>query len=404
MRKIATDFQIFLPTYIPTSTTGYLAQKSGAYYLASGDTLSYHNGVAFSAADTAAGLGLTVAGTIDDSDNGINLNGTAAIGDTIHVTSAGVVKGTSVGIEVIGANDTIVNNGLVKSASISIGIEGPGQTLTNNGSLVGGVATAGDGTVIYNHGTIVGLDGVLSNVASGETLKFFNSGSITGSAFAYFSAQGGADEVHNSGTMNGDVVLGSGQDVFANSGGTVDGKIFGGGGDDMFIIDDKSLKIVENANEGWDTEKSSVSFTVAENVEEGMLLGKQDLAMTGSSGNDLLYGNKGDNHIAGDLGQDHIVAGTGNDTLTGGVKGASGDGSQDIFIFGPHSGSDIITDFEAGTDKINLGAHGGFGSYADLKSHIHQMGSDVVIDLTDGDKITVQDMQKADLHAGDFIF
>jgi hypothetical protein len=32
------------------------------------------------------------------------------------------------------------------------------------------------------------------------------------------------------------------------------------------------------------------------------------------------------------------------------------------------------------------------------------VGNDVVIDLTDGDKITLLDTHKADLHAGDFSF
>jgi Ca2+-binding RTX toxin-like protein len=419
MQKIVTDFPIIFPTYIPTSTTGYIAQKSEAYLLADGDTLSNPGALAFTATDTAEALELTVAGTIHDSNFGIYLDD-VTVGDNIYVAKSGMVNGDGYGMNIGGSDNTILNDGLVTSASSAIGINGIGEKIVNNGSLEGEndacvEASAGYGNIIHNRGTMVGTVGIAVDSKPGETLKFINDGALKASGVlhnAYFSDGGGSDLIRNSGHIGGNVTLGDGKDFFLNHGGIVSGSIIGGAGADTFVIDDKSLKIVENPNEGFDTEKSSASFTLAENVEEGVLRGIQDLAMSGNSGANILYGNKGDNHIAGSFGKDIITGGAGDDTLTGGAKGAWGDGSQDLFIFKQHCGSDVITDFEAGVDRIALGDrngnHGGgfsfFDSYAELKSHMHQEGNDVIIDLTGADTLTLQDMQKADLHAADFGF
>jgi Ca2+-binding RTX toxin-like protein len=451
MKKPMNDFQNALPVLIASSTTGYVADTPDDYYLMDGETLSKKNDAAFTATDAAAGLGLTVVGTINQSNVGIYLTGDAAVGDHIYVNSAGSVFGDADGMLIDGKNDRLVNDGQVTSGSDAIHIEGTGHRITNNGTAEGdfvGIYAAGDDIVIHNNGTIDGVKGIIASSASGETLKFFNTGQLTASGAAqisndaftgglgtenvvntgqidgniileegndHFTNKGGAltgwvaggdgaDTVFNSGQISGDVDLGTGNDVFTNHGGAVSGTIYGGKGADIYVIDDNALNIVEGVGQGFDIEKSSVSFTMANNVEEGILLGKQNLFLTGTSANEALIGNQGDNHIVGGSGKDQITGGAGDDTLTGGGKAAHGDGSRDVFIFKAHSGSDIITDFEAGTDEIDLADHGGFGSYDALKSHIHQTGNDVVIDLTDGDKITLQDMHKADLHPGDFIF
>ncbi|MGC9503805.1 peptidoglycan DD-metalloendopeptidase family protein [Baaleninema sp.] len=76
----------------------------------------------------------------------------------------------------------------------------------------------------------------------------------------------------------------------------------------------------------------------------------------GNSGNDTLFGGKdadsleggaGDDRILGDLGDDTLSGGAGLDTLTGG-------GGIDAFQLAQGEGSDIITDFESGSDKVLL--------------------------------------------------
>jgi Ca2+-binding RTX toxin-like protein len=74
--------------------------------------------------------------------------------------------------------------------------------------------------------------------------------------------------------------------------------------------------------------------------------------LTGSQFNDTLTGTTGANAIIGGAGDDKITGGGGADTLTGGAD-------ADLFIFKVAADSaptapDVVTDFVAGTDKIDL--------------------------------------------------
>jgi Ca2+-binding RTX toxin-like protein len=68
----------------------------------------------------------------------------------------------------------------------------------------------------------------------------------------------------------------------------------------------------------------------------------------GQAGDDALYGGKGKDTLNGNRGDDYLVGGIGNDVLTGG-KG------NDQFVFrNVNESGDIIRDFVAGDDLINL--------------------------------------------------
>jgi Ca2+-binding RTX toxin-like protein len=78
-------------------------------------------------------------------------------------------------------------------------------------------------------------------------------------------------------------------------------------------------------------------------------LSGEDIIRSGG-GNDQVNGNSGnkdDDIITGSTGDDLLSGDRGNDTLTG------GDGS-DIFQFRTGDGSDIITDFTSGEDKLRI--------------------------------------------------
>lgn len=75
-------------------------------------------------------------------------------------------------------------------------------------------------------------------------------------------------------------------------------------------------------------------------------------ALSGGAGNDSLLGGSGRDVLSGEAGRDTLIGGHGRDLLTG------GDGA-DRFVFMPGSGGrDLITDFEAGMDRIDLSAFG----------------------------------------------
>ncbi len=71
--------------------------------------------------------------------------------------------------------------------------------------------------------------------------------------------------------------------------------------------------------------------------------------LIGSPVNDFISGNNLDNVINGGPGADTIIGSKGADTLTGGL-------GPDIFVYAIGDGSDRITDFTDGVDKIGLSA------------------------------------------------
>ena len=108
-----------------------------------------------------------------------------------------------------------------------------------------------------------------------------------------------------------------------------------------------------------------------------------DVALTGTSGKDVIFA-------------------TGHtDTLTGGA-------SADQFVFAPETNpsADTITDFKAGEDHIDLRAF----SFVDssniaswLGSHAAASGADTLMSLNSGESITLKNVALASLHASDFI-
>lgn len=82
--------------------------------------------------------------------------------------------------------------------------------------------------------------------------------------------------------------------------------------------------------------------------------------MSGTSGNDTIYGNGGDDGISGGAGHDVIYGGSGNDSINGGAgwDELTGGIGRDTFIFargesGPtYATADVITDFVSVNDDI----------------------------------------------------
>lgn len=83
----------------------------------------------------------------------------------------------------------------------------------------------------------------------------------------------------------------------------------------------------------------------------------------GGSGDDLMAGDGGNDRLWGEAGRDTVTGGLGDDMISGG-SGAdvlSGDAGADRFVFVPGDSGlararDLITDFEAGVDRIDLSA------------------------------------------------
>jgi Ca2+-binding RTX toxin-like protein len=124
--------------------------------------------------------------------------------------------------------------------------------------------------------------------------------------------------------------------------------------------------------------------------------------LEGGAGPDLLYGGGGaDMLVAGD-GVDHLFGGSGDDRLQGGagddvLKGGAG---RDVFLVGEaRSGRDTILDFRPGEDVLSVPA--ALGSAAKvLATAVADGQGNTVLDLGDGNSVTLLDIDPATLGAG----
>jgi Ca2+-binding RTX toxin-like protein len=119
------------------------------------------------------------------------------------------------------------------------------------------------------------------------------------------------------GNYEDDIIYGyEGLDVLKGEGGN--DKMYGGLHNDTYYVQDAGDQVFEAASEGNDTVYSSISYTLALNVEKLILTGTTHINGTGNFANNELYGNQGDNTLNGQFGHDDMNGGYGNDTVIGG--------------------------------------------------------------------------------------
>ncbi|MBP2233286.1 VCBS repeat-containing protein [Azospirillum agricola] len=150
---------------------------------------------------------------------------------------------------------------------------------------------------------------------------------------------------------------GAGNDTLA--GGLGLDTLVGGAGNDLYLIDDAGDIVIENADEGIDEVRTSLSaFTLAPNVEVLTYTGTGDFAGTGSAGNDTLRGGAGDDTLAGAAGNDSLDGGAGADLLDGGSGNDTLDGGlgADTLIGG--DSNDLYIVDEAGDLVVELAGEG----------------------------------------------
>ncbi len=183
------------------------------------------------------------------------------------------------------------------------------------GALLGDTLTGGAGDDVYEIANPLdqiveavgdGADTVLTSLAAYtlgdnvENLTYTGSGSFTGVG----------NDLDN-------VIQGRGADTLA--GGLGFDTLIGGAGNDLYRIDDVADLVVENAGEGVDEVRTSLSaFTLAPNVEALTYTGAGDFNGVGGAGNDTLHGGGGADTLVGAAGNDSLDGGAGADVLDGG--------------------------------------------------------------------------------------
>ena len=159
-----------------------------------------------------------------------------------------------------------------------------------------------------------------------ENLTLTGSSAINGTGNALGNALTGNSAAN---TLTG----GAGDDTL--DGGAGADKLIGGAGNDVYIVDNTSDAITENAGEGADSVKSSVSCTLASNVENLILTGSAAINGTGNILSNVLTGNDAANTLDGGSGADTMAGGVGNDTYIV-------DNVGDVVIENANEGTDIV--------------------------------------------------------------
>ena len=89
--------------------------------------------------------------------------------------------------------------------------------------------------------------------------------------------------------------------------------LLGGDGDDTYIVDNAGDTVTENAGEGTDIVRSSVTFTLGANLERLILTGNSAINGTGNALANVIEGNAAANVIDGGAGADVMRGRGGND-------------------------------------------------------------------------------------------
>ena len=97
-------------------------------------------------------------------------------------------------------------------------------------------------------------------------------------------------------------------------GGTGNDALTGGTGDDVYVVDSAGDTIAELANEGTDTVRSSITWTLGAELENLVLTGNLAINGTGNAAANRLFGNSAANRLDGGAGADVLSGADGNDT------------------------------------------------------------------------------------------
>ena len=176
----------------------------------------------------------------------------------------------------------------------------------------------------------------------------------------------GSSVNHFSATNSGLHLYGSARNNSMWGDSSVNVTMHGGQGDDIYYLYSAKNKAAELPGEGIDTVDTWMSYTLPANIE--------NLRVTGSGR--YAIGNSDNNIITGGSGQQTIDGGLGDDVLKGGA-------GSDIFILARGNGSDLIQDFKP-EDSVSLNGYG-FASFDEVKANMVQSGTDVRLDLGQGE-------------------
>ncbi len=174
-----------------------------------------------------------------------------------------------------------------------------------------------------------------------ENLRLTGMGAISGTGNAL-------DNVLTGNAANNVVTGGAGNDTL--DGGAGADTLIGGTGNDTYVVDNAADIVTENANEGIDTVRAYITYTLGANLENLTLIGNAAINGTGNTANNVLRGNSASNVLDGAAGADTLIGGAGDDTYVV-------DNPGDMVIESPNEGIDTVRSaitFTLGANLENL--------------------------------------------------
>jgi Ca2+-binding RTX toxin-like protein len=216
-------------------------------------------------------------------------------------------------------------------------------------------------------------------------------------------------------TLNGlggnDTLYGFAGDDWLDGGSGSDTMV-GGTGNDTYVISTSTDVVTENANEGIDTVRSAISYTLGANVEILTLTGAGNVSATGNGLDNLLTGNSASNTLTGNAGKDILQGlsgndklkdsagnnvldgGAGTDTLTGAtgnelfIGGAGNDtlttgSGYDMIAFNRGDGADTVVASTGADNTLSLG-----GGIRNQDLAFRKSSKNLILDTGNGESIT----------------
>ena len=326
-----------------------------------------------------------------------------------HASYAGSTSGVTVDLAAGTATGSEVGSDSLKGIERAIGGSGD-DVLTGDGgddTLIGGKGSdtlkGGEGSDSYLVGDCDAEVYEDTGTSGTDSIRFLT-GSFTGHLGASFSAAASGIEAIDGSDAFALVLAG------ADSAAALDWDFTG-----MTLTDISELK----GGDGDDVIKgSSAAELITGGAGDDSLTGNSGADVLQGGGNDdALRGNGGADNLTGGGGADDLWGGGGNDSLTGsaGSDRLSGDGGDDsltggsgadTFVFADDFAHDTVTDFEIGTDVIEVSGLG----YVDVQAILDaltQDGADSLLSVdtpagTATDSLRLTGIDKDDLTQNDF--